>query len=124
MTQQIEDSRIGRGSFHHFIDTHFPDKTADLNPALLLFGWIEADFKIGSMAGFKGSPKPREWYVDAQFNGTTIRLWPYGQYVGCRPDGVYHIADVMPNCADDGDGFIIHFRSDGTIKAGRTYEGG
>ena len=130
-TRQLEYSRMDRGSLHYFIDTHFPDKTADLTSVLLLFGWInepglrsdEADFTIGSVAGFNGSVKPREWYVEAQFGGTTIRIWPYGQYVGCRPDGVYHIADVMPSGALE-NGFIIHFLSDGTIKAGRTYEGG
>jgi len=119
---------MGRGTLHNFIDEHFPDKTADLTSVLLLFGWIDyqtdkADFKIGSVAGFRGSVKPREWYVETQFGGTTIRIWPYGQYVGCRPDGVYHIADVMPS-NDLEAGFIIHFLSDGTIKAGRTYEGG
>jgi hypothetical protein len=126
--RELEYSRMDRGSMHYFIDEHFPDKTADLTSVLHLFGWIDyqtykADFKIGSVAGFRGSVKPREWYVETQFGGTTVRIWPYGQYVGCRPDGVYHIADVMPS-NDLGDGFIIHFLSDGTIKAGRTYEGG
>ena len=115
---------MDRRSMHYFIDTHFPDKTADLTSVLLLFGWIdEADFTIGSVAGFSGSAKPREWYVETQFGGTAIRIWPYGQYVGCRRDGVYHIADVMPSGALE-NGFIIHFLSDGTVKAGRTYEGG
>jgi hypothetical protein len=121
-------SGINRGTFHYFIDTHFPDKTADLTSVLILFGWIDcktykAEFKIGSFAGCRGSVKPREWYVETEFGGTTIRIYPYGHYVGCRPDGVYHIADVTPS-NDLGDGFIIHFMSDGTIKAGCTYEGG
>jgi len=122
-TRQLERSSMNRATFHHFIDTHFPDQMADLTSVLLLFGWIEADFKIGSALGFKSSFKPREWYAETQFGGTTIRVWPYGQYVGCRPDGVYHVADVMPTI-DLGDGFVIHFLSDGTIKAARTYEGG
>lgn len=148
--RDLEYSRMNRGSFHYFINEHFPDKTADLTKVLHLFGWIDyqtykADFKIGSQAPiliYKTDPditpdvkwyaenkpvrtsvKPREWYVETEFGGTTIRIWPYGHYVGCRSDGVYHIADVMPS-NDLGDGFIIHFLSDGTIKAGRTYEGG
>jgi hypothetical protein len=126
--ESLKRSGMDRGSFHYFIDEHFPDKTADLTSVLLLFGWIDyqtdkADFKIGSVAGFRGSVKPREWYVETQFGGTTVRIWPYGQYVGCRPDGVYHIADVMPG-NDLEAGFIIHFLSDGTIKAGRIHEGG
>jgi hypothetical protein len=125
---RLNESGMDRGSFHYFIDEHFPDKTADLTSVLLLFGWIDyqtykADFKIGSSLGCSGSVKPREWYVETQFGGTTIRIWPYGHYVGCRTDGVYHIAEVMPS-NDLGDGFIIHFLSDGTIQARRTYEGG
>lgn len=126
--RELEYSRMDRGSMHYFINEHFPDKTADLTSVLHLFGWIDyqtykADFKIGSTLGGSGSVKPREWYVETQFGGTTVRIWPYGHYVGCRIDGVYHIADVMPS-NDLGDGFIIHFLSDGTIKAARTYEGG
>lgn len=116
---KTEYAVVDRGSMRYFIDTHFPDKTADLTQVLLHYGEIDTDFKISSTLGFKGSVKPREWYVEAQYGGMTLRIWPYGQYVGCRPDGVYHIADVIKE-----NGFIIHYLSDGTVKAGRTYEGG
>jgi hypothetical protein len=121
-------SGINRGTFHYFIDTHFPDKTADLTSVLILFGWIDyqtykAEFRIGSQAPVRASVKPREWYVETDFCGTNIKIWPYGHYVGCRSDGVYHIADVTPSNRL-GDGFIIHFLSDGTIEAGCTYDDG